>query len=262
MPWTHASCTTASSACSARRRGCSKEGKYVPGVTFGIASSIVPTRVSHVRVREPLRYAVRSPVRSCRSAPIKPATSDSINACESTRMPSRRTSPSCSSKSLPTNAERSILGLAIVSSPSVLSFFCRERTHGTMHDGPRSCLPRNPHRISTTSWDSNFARVVAPRPTTTRTEQRLNVQATGPLPNGPIRAGTNPAFSRMKRDVRYDSTDTRVVARKVACETCRISRQARRSNGAAPTRHHDAVRVGGRTPAAPAYFRRLMLRAK
>ncbi len=32
-----------------------KEGKYVPGVTFGIANSIVPTRVSHVRVREPLR---------------------------------------------------------------------------------------------------------------------------------------------------------------------------------------------------------------
>jgi hypothetical protein len=42
---------TASSACSARRRGCSNEGKYVPGRTFGIASSIVPTRVSHVRIR-------------------------------------------------------------------------------------------------------------------------------------------------------------------------------------------------------------------
>ena len=35
---------------------------------------------------------VRSGVRSCRSAPIRPATSVSISACESTRMPSRRTS--------------------------------------------------------------------------------------------------------------------------------------------------------------------------
>ena len=101
-------------------------GKYVPGLIFGISSSMGPTRVSHVRVREPFRYAVRSPVRSCRSAPISPATSDSMSACESTRIPSRRTSPSCSSKSLPTNAERSILGLAIVLSSSVLSFFAEK----------------------------------------------------------------------------------------------------------------------------------------
>jgi hypothetical protein len=50
-PWTYASWTTANNACSARRRGCSNVGKYVPGRTFGIASSIVPTRVSHVRIR-------------------------------------------------------------------------------------------------------------------------------------------------------------------------------------------------------------------
>jgi hypothetical protein len=27
-----------------------QQGKYVPGHTFGMASSIVPTRVSHVRI--------------------------------------------------------------------------------------------------------------------------------------------------------------------------------------------------------------------
>src|ERR671912_1507555 len=116
-PCTYASWTTASSACSARRRGCSNDRKYVPGRTFGIASSIVPTRVSHVRIRYPLRWPVRSGVRSWRSAPMSPATSVSISACESTRMPSRSTSPSCSSRSLPTNADRSILGFAIASTP-------------------------------------------------------------------------------------------------------------------------------------------------
>jgi hypothetical protein len=30
-----------------------------------------------------------------------------------------------------------------------------ERTHGTMHDGPRTRLPRAPQRMSTTSGDSN-----------------------------------------------------------------------------------------------------------
>ena len=64
-------------------------------------------------------------VRSWRSAPISPATSVSISACESTRMPSRSTSPSCSSRSLPTNADRSILGLAIVVNTSVSSFSCQ-----------------------------------------------------------------------------------------------------------------------------------------
>jgi hypothetical protein len=142
-PCTYASCTTASSPCSARRRGCSKDGKYVPGRTFGIANSMVPTRVSQVRVRYPLRYAARSWLRSCRSAPIRPATSVSMRACDRTRMPSRSTSPSCSSRSLPTNAERSILGLAIVSTPP-----CRpsppERTHGKMRDGRLRCLLGGP----------------------------------------------------------------------------------------------------------------------
>src|ERR1039458_3687127 len=76
------------------------------------------------------------------------------------------------SSSLPTNADRSILGLAIVIALRVCS--SARRTHGTMHDGPRRCL-RGFHRISTTSGDSNFsarsvahdvaARLTAQRPT-------------------------------------------------------------------------------------------------
>jgi hypothetical protein len=54
-PCTYASCTTAARARSLRRRGSSRLGKYVPGRTFGISRTIVPTRVSHVRARLPLR---------------------------------------------------------------------------------------------------------------------------------------------------------------------------------------------------------------
>src|SRR3954468_17986921 len=68
------------------------------------------------------------PLRSCRSAPINPATSVSINAWESTRIPSRSTSPSCSSRSLPTNAVRSILGLAIVIYPPCCALLPEELT--------------------------------------------------------------------------------------------------------------------------------------
>lgn len=76
---------------------------------------------AHPRVPGPHSIAipvpVRSGVRSCRSAPIRPATAVSIRAWESTRIPTRSTSPSCSSRSLPTNADRSILGFAIASTP-------------------------------------------------------------------------------------------------------------------------------------------------
>ena len=50
-PATYASQTTASRARSARRRGSSRLGKYEPSRTRGMASSIVPTRVSHGRAR-------------------------------------------------------------------------------------------------------------------------------------------------------------------------------------------------------------------
>ncbi len=56
-PWTDASCTTAPTARSPRRCGSSSAGKQLPGCPSGIASASVPTRVSQVRVLEPLRYA-------------------------------------------------------------------------------------------------------------------------------------------------------------------------------------------------------------
>jgi hypothetical protein len=59
----------------------------------------------------PVAVSLRSGFRSYRSAPINPVTSVSMSACESTRMPSRSASPYCSSRSLPTNADRSILGV-------------------------------------------------------------------------------------------------------------------------------------------------------
>ncbi len=47
-PWTYASTTTLVSAFSARRRGSSSHvGKYVPCLSFGIDSAMVPARVSH-----------------------------------------------------------------------------------------------------------------------------------------------------------------------------------------------------------------------
>ena len=52
---------------------------------------------------------------------------------------SRSTSPSCSSRSLPTNADRSILGLAIVAAPPC-RLLLAERTHGKMCDGRFTCL--------------------------------------------------------------------------------------------------------------------------
>src|SRR5438034_7884815 len=44
-----------SKACSERLRALRKLGRYDPCRSFGIASSIVPTRVSHSRERYPLR---------------------------------------------------------------------------------------------------------------------------------------------------------------------------------------------------------------
>ena len=55
--------TTEASARSARRRCSRKPRKYDPWRSFGIASSIVPARVSHSR-RYPLREFTRSGVTS------------------------------------------------------------------------------------------------------------------------------------------------------------------------------------------------------
>jgi len=50
-PATYASCTTLTSACSERRRGSKKLGKYEPRRSFGIASSSSPARVAQARDR-------------------------------------------------------------------------------------------------------------------------------------------------------------------------------------------------------------------
>src|SRR4029453_15274968 len=64
---------------------------------------------------------------------MRPATSLSVSAWDRTRMPSRRTSPSCSSSSLPTNVERSISPLAIPPSFHLSSLV--GLTGGRMCDG-------------------------------------------------------------------------------------------------------------------------------
>ena len=56
--------TTEASARSARRRCSRNDGKYDPDRSFGMASSIVPARVSHSRRRYPLRELTRSGVTS------------------------------------------------------------------------------------------------------------------------------------------------------------------------------------------------------
>jgi hypothetical protein len=56
--------TTEASARSARRRCFRNDGKYDPARSLGIASSIVPARVSHSRRRQPLRELTRSGVTS------------------------------------------------------------------------------------------------------------------------------------------------------------------------------------------------------
>ena len=107
----------------------------MPGRTFGIASSIVPTRVSQRPHPVPIAIGRAVPVRSWRSAPISAVTS---------RLHQRlREHPDAFPQDIPIllleqlankRRDRSILGLAIVASPP-----CRlllpERTHGTMRDG-------------------------------------------------------------------------------------------------------------------------------
>ena len=62
------------------------------------------------------------------SPPTNSVPSASISAWASTRTPSRSTSPSCSCNNLPTNAGRSILGLAIRHLPSVCVLLPEELT--------------------------------------------------------------------------------------------------------------------------------------
>ena len=84
--------TTEASARSARRRCSRNAGKYDPCRSFGIASSIVPARVSHSRRRYPLREFTRSVVTSPYPALQRTSTSASIIRCANSRIISRSTS--------------------------------------------------------------------------------------------------------------------------------------------------------------------------
>jgi hypothetical protein len=63
-PSTYAWHTTLTSACSARRRGSNRLGKYEPRRSFGMSKVIVPARVSQRRGRCPLRLFTRVSLRS------------------------------------------------------------------------------------------------------------------------------------------------------------------------------------------------------
>src|SRR5579885_734492 len=81
-------------------------------------------------------------------------TSASISAWASTRTPSRSTSPSWSARSLPTNADRSILPLASASSFALSAW---QRARGEDARWPFPFPPRGlgySARISTTSGDT------------------------------------------------------------------------------------------------------------
>src|SRR5947209_3493568 len=127
MPFKPSACARA-----CRRRGSSSDGKYVPWRSLGIASSIVPTRVSHSRSRTPLRDVTRLSVRSYGAAPIASVTSASISSWVSSRSPSRRNCGSLPCSSLRSRSKSAILKLVIVVVlPSVDS-----ATHLEPHGGP------------------------------------------------------------------------------------------------------------------------------
>ena len=84
--------TTEASARSARRRCSRNPGKYDPWRSLGIASSIVPARVSHSRRRYPLREFTRSALTSPYPALHATSTSASIIRWANSRIIARSTS--------------------------------------------------------------------------------------------------------------------------------------------------------------------------
>jgi hypothetical protein len=76
---------------SGRRRCSRNAGKYDPARSFGIASSIVPARVSYSRRQYPLREFTRSGVTSPYPAFHRTSTSASIIRCANSRTISRST---------------------------------------------------------------------------------------------------------------------------------------------------------------------------
>src|SRR5947199_6732889 len=109
-PLTYASSTTATIACSERRRGSRNDGKYAgPWRFLGTSSSISPTLVSHGRERYPLRYVERaSGATSPSSAPTSTETSASINSRATNATASRTKSP-CSPASTPATTSAAVI---------------------------------------------------------------------------------------------------------------------------------------------------------
>ncbi len=106
--------SSAGSAPKLKRRS-EAQKPFEPVRSLGIASSIVPTRVSHSRPRYPFRCATRS----SESAPAAVDTSASITSRSITRTASRNTSACSSTSSLLTAARTVMLSsLAVVVLPS------------------------------------------------------------------------------------------------------------------------------------------------
>ena len=149
-PRTYASWITASRARSARRRGSSRDGKYEPSRTRGIASSTEPTRVSQRRSRYPLRLVSRrSGSRSPLGTPVSSETSASMSAWASTRTPSRRTSTSPSAVAL-----RRVSSSAMLSSAIVVVLSCRRFLLQRREDDAVAVLFHGLLRCYTKSGDS------------------------------------------------------------------------------------------------------------
>jgi len=107
--------TTVTSAASARRRrSSSQSGKYEPCRSFGIASSILPARVSHSRRRYPLQIFTRSSLRTPNGAPQTASASAPISAPANVFTISRSRSGLAAASCSCSQPDRSILGLAAI----------------------------------------------------------------------------------------------------------------------------------------------------
>src|SRR3954464_11205946 len=109
----------------------------------------VPSRVSRVRSRKPLRYVWRSAVLSCRAAPITPSTSASISNCTTASATERRKSPSPAFCSNSTSGSLS----SVIGPPHRSEWELRNSTLDRWSDGHLALHPHG-HRISTTSADA------------------------------------------------------------------------------------------------------------
>src|ERR1700739_222836 len=152
--------TTATIACSDRRLGSKKLGKYAgPWRFLGINSSISPTLVSHPLGRYPLRCVTRSGLTSPSSAPISAEISPSINSRAINATASRTKSPCSPAIALATTSAVVILcstAIVVLPSSSILG-----GTDESGRRGGRKTRSRPTRRRYTTSTDMTVALVHA-----------------------------------------------------------------------------------------------------